>query len=271
MTRSSLLSLCATLFLGLGASANAGAQELVTASPDITIGLASGATVTDEEAAVDNQLGVILTEAYAGLPVSADIVALSRDANGDSLLAFDTTLSLAGGIIASPGDVVRFDGSVYTTEFDASVEGVPAGVRTDAVSISSSGLILSFDTTASLPGGITVADEDLVRWTSGSYAVVMDGSASGLDSSLDIDAVQDLGGGAFAISLDTTGTAGGIVFADEDLMRWDGANWSLEYDASAADPNWIAADLNAVVVPEPGFAGLLVAGAALLVGFRKRS
>jgi hypothetical protein len=166
---------------------------------------------------------------------------------------------------------MRFDGASYATEFDASAEGIPAGVRTDAVSISSSGLILSFDTTTSLPGGLIVADEDLVRWASGSFSLVLDGSTAGLASSLDIDAVHDFGGGAFGVSFDTAGSAGGIVFGDEDLMRWDGATWSLEYDGSVADSDWIAADMNAVIVPEPGLWSLLLAGSSLLVSLRNRA
>ena len=257
------------LLLITGAVSQAGAQELITASPDITIAVNSGAVVTDEESAVDNQLGITLKESYGSIPSGAEIVALGRDVDGDSLLAFDTAVSLAGGVVASPGDVMRFDGSIYTTEFDASAQGIPMGVRTDAVSVSSIGLILSFDTTTNLPGGLVVADEDLVRWSAGAYSIALDGSAVGVSSNLDIDAVQDLGGGAYAVSFDTTGSLNGIVFADEDLMRWNGTSWSLEYDASASDSDWLAADLNAVVVPEPGFAGLLIAGSALLRGLRR--
>ncbi len=256
------------LLLISGAVSQAGAQELITASPDITIAFNSGAVVTDEDAAVDNQLGITLSESYGSLPDGTEVIALGRDVGGDSLLAFDTTVSLAGGVVASPGDVMRFNGSTYTTEFDASAQGIPIGVRTDAVSVSSTGLILSFDTTTSLPGGLVVADEDLVRWSAGTYSLVLDGSTVGVTSNLDIDAVQDLGGGAFAVSFDTTGSLSGIVFGDEDLMRWNGTSWSLEYDASASDSDWLAADLNAVVVPEPGLAGLLLAGSALLTGLR---
>ena len=266
MLPSVLLGVC----LAAGTVSQAGAQAIITASPDITIGVSSGAVVTDEESAVDNQLGITLQESYGALPAGSELIALGRDVDGDSLLAFDTTVSLSGGVIASPGDVMRFDGSTYTTEFDASAEGVPAGVYTDAVSVSSPGLILSFDTTTSLPGGIIVADEDLVRWDGGSFSVVLDGSTVGMTSNLDIDAVQDLGAGVFAVSFDTTGSLDGAVFGDEDLMRWDGTSWSLEYDASASDSDWIPADLNAVVVvPEPGLISLLFAGGASLVGLRR--
>lgn len=92
------------------------------------------------------------------------------------------------------------------------------------------------------------ADEDLVRWNGASFSMAFDGSAAGLDSSLDIDAAQDLGGNSFAMSFDTTGEIGGIVFADEDVVRFDGTNWTLVFDGSAANSNWAAADLDAVML-----------------------
>ena len=100
------------------------------------------------------------------------------------------------------------------------------------------------------------------RWDGSSFSLVFDGSAQGIDSALDIDAAQDLGGGSFLMSFDTTGQIDSVVFQDEDVVRFDGSTWSLEYDASAADSNWAAADLDAVTVPEPS-AGMLLPIAAL--------
>ena len=67
------------------------------------------------------------------------------------------------------------------------------------------------------------------------------------------------------MSFDTTGTIGGIFFDDEDVVRFDGATWSLEFDASAADADWASADLDAVMVPEPDGSILLFAGLGLLL------
>jgi len=83
------------------------------------------------------------------------------------------------------------------------------------------------------------------------------------------DAAQAVGGGAFLMSFDTTGVVSGIVFDDEDVLRFDGANWSMEFDASAVNSAWSAADLDAVMVPEPAFGILLVFGAAGLTGLAK--
>ena len=246
------------------------AQEIVSASPDVTIDLGAGVVATDQDVAVDNQLGIVMLENLGPLPSSSEVVALGLDVNGDQLLAFDTTTELSGGVVARKGDVVRFDGVAYSIEFDASLAGVPSSASTDAVSWSTNGLLLSFDTTVSLPGSLVAADEDLVEWNGSSFGLLLDGSSEGVDSSLDIDAAQDLGAGQFLVSFDTTGSINGLVFADEDVLRFDGASWSLEIDSSALDSAWAAADLDAVTVPEPGMALGFVAGAVGLMTLRRR-
>jgi len=138
------------------------AQEIVSASPDVTIDLGSSIVTADEDVSVDNQLGIVVLENLGALPDASDVIALGLDVNGDRLIAFDTTTSLAGGVVARPGDVVRYDGSAYSFEFDASAARVPMGVMTDATSLAAGGLLLSFDTTADLGGGLVVVDEDLV-------------------------------------------------------------------------------------------------------------
>lgn len=244
----------------LGWAASASAQSLIAASPDITIGLGSPNVVTaDEDVLVDNQAGVTMLESLGSLPASADVVAFGVQTNGDRLFSLDTAASLGGGV-ARPGDVMRYDGASYSKEFDASGAGVPNGVQTDAVSLAPGGLLLSFDTTVSLPGSVVAADEDVVLWDGSTFSMVIDGSALGLASELDVDAVSQTGIDRYMISLDTTATVGGITVADEDLLQLDGSTWSLYFDASASDADWSAADLSAVMVPEPGTLALLAWG-----------
>lgn len=241
-------------------------QLVVSASPDVTIDLGASVVTTDEDVAVDNQLGIVMLENLGALPDSSDVIALGLDVNGDRLIAFDTTTSLTGGVVARPGDVVRYDGASYSIEFDASAAGIPIGVMTDATSLTAGGLLLSFDTTVDLGGGLVVDDEDLVTWNGSTFSLLFDGSAEGLDTALDIDAAQSLGGGAFAMSFDTTGEIAGLVFDDEDVVKFDGTNWTLVFDASAADSNWAAADLDAVIVPEPATGLALLFGCMGLAG-----
>ena len=191
------------------------------------------------------------------------------DPNGDRLFALANAASLTGGVYARPGDVVRYDGANYSIEFDAATEGVPRGIKTDAVAIApGGGLLLSFDGTVDL-GGTIAADEDLVRWDGAVFVLAFDGSAAGLAATLDVDAAQDLGGGAFLVSLDTAGSVGGVAFADEDVLRYDGATWSLELDTSTTDSEWRAADLDAMVVPEPGALIGLATGVIAIAGTRR--
>jgi hypothetical protein len=240
------------------------AQEIVSASPDVTIELGASAIVADEDVGVDNQLGIVVIENLGALPDASDVIALGLDVNGDRFIAFETTTALSNGVIARPGDVVRYDGAAYSIEFDASAAGLPDGVMTDATSLSANGLLLSFDTTVDIGAGLVVADEDLVNWNGASFSLAFDGSTAGLETALDIDAAQDLGGGSFLMSFDTTGQIAGLVFDDEDVLRFDGANWTLEFDASAANSAWAAADLDAVMVPEPAISALLTTGALWL-------
>ena len=247
----------------------ANAKSVVSLSPDTTINLGgAGLTTADQNVVVDNQLGILQLEDLGPLPGPVDVVAYSLDLGGERLFALDTTTLLPGDVVARRGDVVRYDGTIYSIEFDALSASVQPGVVTDAVSITAGGLLLSFDTSVALPG-ITVADEDLVRWDGSSYTLALDGSNVGLTTALDVDAAQDLGGGIFLLSFDTAGEVDGIPFSDEDVLRFDGVTWSIELDASGADPDWATTDLDAFMVPEPSFAislaigilGLLTTGA----------
>ncbi len=249
------------------------AQAIVAASPDVTVGLgASPVVAMDHDVAIDDQQGGVALEDLGALPARADVIGLGLDVNGDRLVAVDTVISLPGGVIARPGDVVRYDGASYSIEFDAAAAGVPASARTDAVSLAAGGLLLSFDTTVSLGEGILAADEDLVVWDGAYFNWVFIGSSQGLDARLDIDAAQDLGDGSYLMSFDTAGEIAGIAFDDEDVLRFDGSTWSLEVDGSAMDPAWQSADLEAVVVPEPASLLGLAAGGFLLAALaRQRS
>lgn len=257
--------LCVAFLLADAASA----QELFAGSPDISAQL-GGSLAEDQDVAVDNQLGIVLLEDLGPLPVAAEVTAYALDANGDRLFGLETTTSLAGGILATPRDVVRWDGADYTIELDGTAEGIPRGAAIDAIATSpGSGVLVSFDTTVTLDGQ-TFADEDLARWDGALFVPAFDGSAAGLGAGYDVDAAQDLGSGAFLVSLDTSGNVGGIGFDDEDVLRYDGAAWSLEIDASTLDPDWRGADLDAMQVPEPGLVGTLLGGALAFVTLARR-
>ena len=65
---------------------------------------------------------------------------------------------------------------------------------------------------------------------------------------------------------------GGVDFADEDVLEYEGSTWTLTYDGSAEDADWAAADLDAVTLPEPGSLLLMASGLGglLLLGVHRR-
>jgi hypothetical protein len=242
------------------------AQDAVLLSPDTTVEL-SAMTFEDQEVVGDNQMGSVSLVPLGVLPEASDVNAYHLLPNGDQLYSLDTTAELGGGLTAGPADVVRYDGVTDTLEFDASAEGIPDGVIVDAVSVHGSGdLLLSFDTTVDLGGGVTAQDEDLVRFDGGStYTVFFDGSAENVPAGLDLDGADyRASDGHLFLSFDASGSLGGVDFDDEDILEFDsgGPTWTLHYDGSGEHSELAAADV--VAVPEPRGWLQLVAGIVLL-------
>ena len=261
----------------LGWLAASGALAQVLFSPDITaeLGTVSPSVVTDEGLAVDDASGTVVLQPPAGLPPEVDVIAYELEGGGTSLLSFDVTTSLPGlpaGSPAEPRDVVRFDPGtgLFSFAFDGSTSFVPANARVDSVGLHGSGdLLLSFDTTMSLPGIGPVFDEDLVRFTGFLYSMEFDGSANGIDPALDLDGAS-ADAADLLLSFDGSGSVGGVVFDDEDAIRFDTgfATYAMAFDGSASDPSdWPAADL--VALPEPAAVPGLAAGALLILGARR--
>ncbi len=115
-----------------------------------------------------------------GVPEGIGIDALSTNAAGDLLLSLDTSLELTAGVFAEDRDLVRWDGAAFSLFFDASAEGVPAGVGLDAAHYAEGAdeLLLSFATSGAI-GGVVFDDEDLLGFdrSSGSWRLAFDGSA----------------------------------------------------------------------------------------------
>jgi hypothetical protein len=217
-------------------------------APDITV-ILGGTTVTPQNVAEDNLAGMVSLVNIGAIPNGTDVIAYAALANGDQLLAFDTTLTLPGSLTVRPGDVVRFNGTTYSLEFDAAANGIPDGVMTDAVGeISPNDLLLSFDVTITL-GSMTVAPQDLVRFKDGAFTLFFDGSLAGVPVGLNLDAIDCLRrNGDLLLSFDGSGTVGGVAFDDEDVLEYTpGSNsWMLAYDGSLQHAAWPPADLAAV-------------------------
>ncbi|MCH9648221.1 MAG: hypothetical protein K0U98_08280 [Deltaproteobacteria bacterium] len=232
---------------GLIAAAPIGAQEFAL-SPDTTAILAA-VTVADEAMVKDDILEVTPID-LGPLPVAADVTAYHQE-GAQAFFSLATTTELADGLIATPRDVVVWDGNGYGVFFSGAAEGVPAGARIDAFSMAGTILLLSFDVSVILDGDL-IADEDLVKF-SGGFALTFDASAEGIASSLDLDGASQLSDGRLALSFDGSGTVGGVAFDDEDVVAFDTVEgWEVLYDGSSLDQSWGPSDLDALyVIEEP--------------------
>jgi hypothetical protein len=255
-------ALCAALASG-DARAAAGVVN-IRYSPDITVDFNAvpNDILDDEDVATDNLAAAVTELAIGAIPASADVTAYHSIDPTTTLFAVDTTIALAGLAapgIATPADVIRYNGATYTYEFRGSTAGIAAGVAVDAVSVDELGaLLLSFDVSVDIDptAAVVVADdEDVVRWLGGtSFQIAFDGSAAGVAAGLDLDALHFLPAVEdYLISFDTSGTLGGITFDDEDVLQYNpsAATWELAFNADAPAPvghAWAGADLDALDV-----------------------
>jgi hypothetical protein len=255
------------------------AAEAIYLSPDTTVDF-SGTIVADQEVVSDDQAGTISEISLGPIPESSDVDGYHRTLSGSDLFSLDTGSELAGATTVTAADVVRFDGETTTLEYDASAEGIPAGVIVDAITTLDSGnLLLSFDTTVHLGDDLTAGDEDLVRFEgSGIYTLFFDGSEQNVPEGLDLDgAAYRSEDDRLFLSFDGNGSFGEINFSDKDVLQFDRATstFSIFYDGSALHAGWVGADLVAVAIaaPEPRTPAQLasvITALAWLAGRRSR-
>jgi hypothetical protein len=273
--------LWAGVVLALLSATSAAGQNAVGFTPDVTKDLGSGPSlvVNDHQVAHQAAAGAVTGHLIpAGLlPANVEITGYHPLANGNVLIAVDTTTALPGLPAASPAeprDVVEYTPATgsFSVFFDGAAAGIPAGSHIDAIYQDPQPIVLPFffslDTSTTLPGLGAVDDEDVVSYAGGIFTIAYDGSAAGVASALDVDAIEGVTGPAgWLLSFDTSGTVGAVTFDDEDVIRYDSGlgTYAMYTDSSVADPaDWPSTDL--VALPEPGALSALAAGAALLAG-----
>ena len=249
----SLPHIIAACFIGVVSSWSVAAHaltplELLEFSPDIAIRIGSeNELVRDQDAAADDLAGSVAAIALSGVGEDADLVGYHVDTDGSILVAFDVAVVFPD-LTSRAADVVRLQGDQQSLEFDAAAAGVPDGVSIDAVSMVGGELVLSFDTTTELPGGLTIADEDLIRFDGVVFSAYFDGSEAGIPEALDLDAADVLPNGNILVSFDGGGVVDDITFDDEDVLEFDpfSMSWELAYDGEARHGAWPPADLVAL-------------------------
>lgn len=122
---------------------------------------------------------VVFRGLSSGVPDGVNVDAVSR-AGADLLLSFDGWVTLPGGLVVGPADLVRWDGSTFTRFFDGAGAGVPAGLGVDAAHLmeSTGRLLLSFDGSGSV-GGTAFNAEDVLEHdpATGAWRLVYTGAA----------------------------------------------------------------------------------------------
>lgn len=159
-------------------------------------------------------------------------LAFAEPARGADEISTDVTTDLSG-TVANDEDVVEDTGTGAPAKVD--LGSIPAAADVTGYSIAPGGdVLLSFDTTTSLPGGVTAAANDVVRWDGQTYAIELDGSDHGIPAGAQIDAIGFVEGDLL-LSFDVTVVVGNVTANDEDLVRLESTQpdvWTLFFDGS---------------------------------------
>ena len=98
--------------------------------------------------------------------------------------------------------------------------------------IAPTGGLFSTDTGLTLSGTIFIPG-DVIQFDGANYSYRFNDQAVGLPAGANVDAVT-VDGSDLLLSFDTTLLLSGNLVADEDLVRFNGASFSIEFDGSAA-------------------------------------
>lgn len=113
---------------------------------------------------------------------------------------------------------------------------IPVSADIDAWAVKNSLIYFSLAEDTRL-GATVYADEDVLRWNGSTIILAWDGSANGLPSSVDLDAldIRSTVPFTFSFSLDTAAVLPVVGrVEDEDLLTWSGSAFdTIEFDGSA--------------------------------------
>jgi hypothetical protein len=128
---------------------------------------------------------LFFTGASNGIPDGVNIDAISMDGSDNLLLAFDTTISLprsgGGTITVTPADLVAFNGTNYTLDFDGVAAGMPSGADlVGAMMLPNTDLLLTMDEPGAIGAVSFFTPVDVLEFDPGSSSWVL--SFSGMTS-----------------------------------------------------------------------------------------
>lgn len=174
---------------------------------------------------------------HGTLPPEVNIDALSIVGVNTVVFSLDEDAVLPGVGLVADEDLISFNGSTFTLWWDGSANGLPPEVNLDAVHvISPTEFLFSLEEDAVLPGVGLVADEDVIRFSGGTFSLELDGSAIGLPPEVDIDAVAILPNAipiTYILSIDGANEIAGTLYDDADLIAYSMGSFSKFFDAAA--------------------------------------
>lgn len=147
-------------------------------------------------------------------------------------------------------DVYRWNGQAFSrlTDVTTMAGALPGTANVDGYDrVDDTHFYVSFTADVNVSGLGIVADEDVVYYDAGTWSMFFDGSARGLTSATDLDAIS-IAGGVLYFSTDTNVVppgAGGTG-DDADVYRWNGGStYTRMIDASAV--GWSTANVDGLV------------------------
>ena len=174
----------------------------------------------------------------------------------------DVTLLLAGKLITDE-TVAHDDNSGSVTPID--LGGLPANVDVVGYHEDGNALFYTPDVAFDLPGLGVIFPYDVVLVDGGSPELFFKGGGSGVPKGVRVDAVT-LDGSDLFLSFDTTvALPGGVTADDEDLVHFDGSDFTMVFDGSA---NGVPAalDLDAAHFLDTGDLAVSFDGSGLIDG-----
>jgi hypothetical protein len=215
-------------------AAPASAQSWLVLSSDCDLRPAS-VTLSDHslfEAQQGGAYAVYASGLAAALPKGCDIDAVDVLSDTRVVFSLDCDIDLSSTIHADE-DLLVWNGATIASFWDGSANGLPPGADINAVQVAVESpltLDISLDADTALPPipGV-VADEDVVRWSSGMGWwpwIEFDGSLNDVPPECDLDGLHRMSNGDFLLTFDSAWTLYGVEVDDGDVARFDW--WGLD-------------------------------------------
>ncbi len=155
---------------------------------------------------------------------------------------------LADAIVTVPDAGPGSSFAIYDRNWRAPGGSSTASGGSGGIVVPGAPMFVSF-TAGGAAGGATFGDEDVVSTDGTAFALVFDGSAEGLGSNADIDALDVLGADHYLMSFDdgTGVTVPGVGTVDDsDVVEFDAGSFSLYLDGSDVGLSAPTEDIDAI-------------------------